>query len=153
MRKVVFESELDTAEIIQRVQAVTENFHTGKTGYLFEGKIAEAEFKILPTFDYGPRNQLRPEITGLVKSVNNKNLIELQFGLPNGLKLLFCAALLINAVVVVYLYLHPQPHFFPWQLFAGGLVVTAGIFYFVFQLKIKKSIAVVSKIIQVNIQN
>ena len=152
MKKVVLTSELNVNEILDRLKAVTEKFQTdsGKK-YLFEGKIFDSNFVILPTFDFGPRNQLRPEIKGSVKNISNHSFIELEFKLPSSLSLLFIVAAIINIVVIVILFINPIDSFCTWKFFTCFFIFTAIIFYISFKSKIDSSISILNRTLQAKI--
>lgn len=151
--KIVLKSELATDEIRNRLQAITEKFHTdSETKFQFEGKVSDSGFQILPTFDYGARNQLRPEIVGSVKRKGNSSFVELRFRLPYGLKILFSIVAFVNVGAIIFLYLNPIDHFMNWKILSAFTVVTFLIFYLTFRHKAKASTAVLCKTFDANIQ-
>lgn len=74
--------------MVNKLNPVTEKFHANfGNQYKFEGEITSSEFQTYPTLDFGPRNQLYPEINGKIEKRKSYCLIYLKFGMPNHLKL------------------------------------------------------------------
>lgn len=141
-------SKLGVEAIINRIDSVTEKFYTNSNQFQFEGRLFSNEFLIYPTFDYGPNNQLRPEIRGKVFESENESRINLTFHIPQSIKLLLILALILNSTFVVFLYFKPIDKFMPWYFFVALIGITYALFYYVFLLKVKKSIKVIKSIIE-----
>jgi hypothetical protein len=129
-------SKLSKEEIIEILQSKVENFHRDNSGFNFEGTInSNGEFNIKPTFDYGPRNQFRPEIIGKIHG----NQIDLTLGINSFLKNVLWFVLIVEPIFVLYMYYEFKEFqillFFPFLIiFLIGLKIT-------FNNKANKSIA------------
>ena len=134
-KSYTIKSKLTKEEIIEILQSKVENFNRDNSSYDFEGKInSNGEINIKPTFDYGPRNQFRPEISGKIHG----NQIDLVFGLSSIMKKILWFIILIEPVFVLFIYYQIQMKqillFFPF------LIVFILILKFTFDNKVKKSI-------------
>ena len=70
-------------------------------------------FTLLQVFDYGPNNQIRPEIKGHVKTLKDVTRIDLNIELPNSLALILDFAIILNiGAWIAFLYI-PLPELFP----------------------------------------
>ena len=88
-------------EIIAIFQSKVESFHRDNSEFNFEGSLnLNGDFCIKPTFDFGPREQFRPEINGKIKGSS----IELEFTINAFLKLLFLLLIVMEIVFVVFIY-------------------------------------------------
>ena len=128
-------TSLSKEEIITILQTKVENFHKDNSKFDFEGNVnLSGEINIKPTFDYGPRNQFRPEISGKIHG----NQIDLVFGLSSIMKKILWFIILIEPVFVLFIYYQIQMKqillFFPF------LIVFILILKFTFDNKVKKSI-------------
>lgn len=122
-------------EIIVILQTKVENFHRDNSKFDFEGNVnLSGEINIKPTFDYGPRNQFRPEITGKIHG----NQIDLVFDLSSIMKKVLWFTVLVEPLFILFIYMKIQEKqvllFFPF------LIVFILILKFTFDSKIKKSI-------------
>ena len=141
-------TDLDVTEVVNKLNAVTEKFHTNSGNqYKFEGKITSSEFQIYPTFDFGPRNQLRPEINGKIEKRENYCLINLKFGIADHLKLPLFLIIILNLAFTVFLFVKPINDFFTWKVFAFLIPFTFVIFYITFKKKTESSIILLSQIL------
>ena len=136
-KSYTIKSKLTKEEIIEILQSKVENFNRDNSSYDFEGKInSNGEINIKPTFDYGPRNQFRPEISGKIHG----NQIDLVFGLSSIMKKILWFIILIEPVFVLFMYYQIQMKqillFFPFLI--GFLLILK----FIFDSKVKKSITV-----------
>ena len=122
-------------EIIAIFQSKVESFHRDNSEFNFEGSInLNGDFCIKPTFDFGPREQFRPEI----KVKIHGSTIDLEFTISTFLKRLFLLLIIMELVFVVFIYTKFEDLqvllFFPFLL----------IFFLVLKLtfdnKVKKSI-------------
>ena len=128
-------TSLSKEEIITILQTKVENFHKDNSKFDFEGNVnLSGEINIKPTFDYGPRNQFRPEILGKIHG----NQIDLVFDLSSIMKKVLWFIILIEPVFVLFIYYQIQMKqillFFPF------LIVFILILKFTFDNKVKKSI-------------
>ena len=88
-------------EIIAILETKVENFHRDNSKFDFEGKInSNGEFIIKPTFDYGPREQFRPDIIGKIHGNN----IDLKFTISAFLKRMFLIVIAMEFLFVVFIY-------------------------------------------------
>ncbi|MFT3796655.1 hypothetical protein [Flavobacterium sp.] len=148
MAKRTFRSQLDAEEICRRLDAATESFQTDSNiSKLFEGKVTASGFRIWPTFDYAPRNQLRPEIVGTMVRGEKLTSIEVQFRMPQGMSLLLKTVLVLNTAMVVLLALGPTDPII-WKALAGLIVTTSLIIYLVFRSKVKACQVVLARLIE-----
>lgn len=141
-------SKLQVEEIIKRLNFVTEKFYTNSNQFKFEGQIYLAEFHIFPTFDYGPKNQLRPEVKGKVYESEKESLVKLSFLIPQSIKLLLILVFILNSAFVSFLYFRPLDKFIPWYYFTAFVVITYIIFYCVFIYKIKATIKIIANLVE-----
>ena len=131
----IIKTTLSKEEIITILQTKVENFHKDNSKFDFEGNVnLSGEINIKPTFDYGPRNQFRPEILGKIHG----NQIDLVFDLSSIMKKVLWFIILIEPVFVLFIYYQIQMKqillFFPF------LIVFILILKFTFDNKVKKSI-------------
>ena len=136
-KSYTIKSKLTKEEIIEILQSKVENFNRDNSSYDFEGKInSNGEINIKPTFDYGPRNQFRPEISGRIHG----NQIDLVFGLSSIMKKILWFIILVEPLFILFIYTKIQEKqvllFFPFLI--GFLLILK----FIFDSKVKKSITV-----------
>jgi hypothetical protein len=149
---MTLKTNLEVDEIIDKLNFVTEKFHTNSGGqYKFEGKISASEFQIFPTFDFGPRNQLRPEINGKIEKFENYTLINLKFKLSEHLKFPLFLIIILNLAFGLFLFIKPIDDLFTWKVFAIFMLITFLIFYISFNRKIEASIKVLSRILNAEV--
>ena len=139
---------LQIEEITKRLSLVTESFYSESNKFKFEGKIFSNEFNILPTFDYGPRNQLRPEIIGKIYESDKESIVKLTFILPKNIKALMVFTLIINLAFTIFLYLKPISNFISWYIYIYFIIITFIIFFIVYNLKVNQSIKVICKLVE-----
>ena len=128
-------SKLSKEEIIAILQTKVENFHRDNSKFDFEGNVnLSGEINIKPTFDYGPRNQFRPEISGKIHG----NQVDLVFDLSSIMKKILWFIILVEPLFILFIYMKIQEKqvllFFPF------LIVFILILKFTFDSKVKKSI-------------
>jgi len=126
---------LPKEEIIAILQTKVENFHRDYSKFDFEGNVnLSGEINIKPTFDFGPRNQFRPEITGKIHG----NQVDLVFDLSSIMKKVLWFIILVEPLFILFIYFKIQEKqvllFFPF------MIVFIIIFKFTFDSKVKKSI-------------
>jgi hypothetical protein len=136
-KSYTIKSKLTKEEIIEILQSKVENFNRDNSSYDFEGKInSNGEINIKPTFDYGPRNQFRPEISGKIHG----NQIDLVFGLSSIMKKILWFIILVEPLFILFIYTKIQEKqvllFFPFLI--GFLLILK----FIFDSKVKKLITV-----------
>ena len=122
-------------EIIAILQTKVENFHRDNSKFDFEGNVnLSGEINIKPTFDYGPRNQFRPEISGKIHG----NQVDLMFDLSSIMKKVLWFIILVEPLFILFIYTKIQEKqvllFFPFLI--GFLLILK----FIFDSKVKKSI-------------
>ena len=128
-------TSLSKEEMIAILQIKVENFHRDNSKFDFEGNInLNGDFVIKPTFDFGPREQFRPEILGKIHGSS----IDLEFTISTFLKRLFLIIIAMELVFVVFIYNKFEDLqvllFFPFLI--GFLLILK----FTFDSKVKKSI-------------
>jgi hypothetical protein len=128
-------SNFTKEEIIAILQDKVENFHRDNSNFDFEGNVnLNGEISIKPTFDYGPRNQFRPEITGKIHG----NQVDLVFDLSSIMKKVLLFIILVEPLFILFVYIKMQEKqvllFFPF------LIVFILILKFTFDSKVKKAI-------------
>lgn len=126
---------LSKEEIIAILQTKVENFHRDNSKFDFEGNVnLSGEINIKPTFNYGPRNKFRPEISGKIQG----NQVDLVFDLSSIMKKVLWFIILIEPLFILFIYSKIQEKqvllFFPFLI--GFLLILK----FTFDSKVKKSI-------------
>jgi hypothetical protein len=128
-------TSLSKEEMIAILQTKVENFHRDNSKFDFEGNVnLSGEINIKPTFDYGPRNQFRPEITGKIHG----NQIDLVFDLSSIMKKVLWFTVLVEPLFILFIYMKIQEK--QVLLFFPILIVFILILKFTFDSKVKKSI-------------
>lgn len=95
-------------EVIERLQQVTAGNGT-RTGAetKFQGTInpIEGSFRLKQTFDYGPNNQLRPEVIGQIAgdAYSDGCSVSMHFRLPANLKWVLIGVLIFNIAFYIFL--------------------------------------------------
>lgn len=128
---------LPKEEIIAILQNKVENFHRDNSKFDFEGNVnLSGEINIKPTFDFGPRNQFRPEISGKIHG----NQVDLVFDLSSIMKKVLWFIIIVEPLFILFIYTKIQEKqvllFFPFLI--GFLLILK----FIFDSKVKKSITV-----------
>jgi hypothetical protein len=131
----IIKTSLSKDEIIVILQTKVENFHRDNSKFDFEGNVnLSGEINIKPTFDYGPRNQFRPEISGKIHG----NQVDLMFDLSSIMKKVLWFIILVEPLFILFIYTKIQEKqvlmFFPFLI--GFLLILK----FTFDNKVKKSI-------------
>lgn len=131
----IIKTSLSKEEIIAILQTKVENFHRDNSKFDFEGNVnLRGEINIKPTFDYGPRNQFRPEILGKIDG----NQVDLMFDLSSIMKKVLWFIILVEPLFILFIYTKIQEKqvlmFFPFLI--GFLLILK----FTFDNKVKKSI-------------
>jgi hypothetical protein len=132
----IIKTSLSKEEIIAILQTKVENFHRDNSKFDFEGNInLSGDFCIKPTFNFGPREQFRPEISGKIHG----NQIDLVFDLSSIMKKVLWFIILVEPLFILFIYTKIQEKqvlmFFPFLI--GFLLILK----FTFDNKVKKSIA------------
>lgn len=148
IKKEIIYSNLNRETLLEVLKQNVEPFKRDNSKYMFEGKIKEnGNFVIYPSFDYNSRNQIRPIITGVVSNNLEKGLlIEVSLKLPEMMKGLIGTVILINLIVCLFLYLNDA--FFKWYFLFSFICVFCLVAYAIYIEKVKKSIAVLKKILK-----
>ncbi|WKL48967.1 hypothetical protein Q1W71_04090 [Flavobacterium pectinovorum] len=147
-------SSLESEAIIAKLKLITYKYNSNQfEKNQFEGKIENDNFKILPIFDFGPREQLRPEINGIIKNNEKNKVIKLEFEIPN--LLLYLLILILNFSIVIYLFIKPikNESFLTWKFFLFVIILTFFMFCSYLNVKIKKSIKILSRTLEGNEKN
>lgn len=132
----IIKTSLSKEEIITILQSKVENFHRDNSKFDFEGQInTNGDFCIKPTFDFGPREQFRPEILGKIHGSS----IDLEFTISSFLKQLFLLIIAMEFVFVVFIYNKFED--LQVLLFFPFLLIFFLVLKFTFDSKVKKSIA------------
>lgn len=131
----IIKTLLSKEEIIAIFQSKVENFRRDNSKFDFEGNVnLSGEINIKPTFDYGPRNQFRPEISGKIHG----NQVDLMFDLSSIMKKVLWFIILVEPLFILFIYTKIQEKqvlmFFPFLI--GFLLILK----FTFDNKVKKSI-------------
>ena len=136
-------TKLTKEEIITILETKVENVHSNNSIFDFEGKInSNGEFVIKPTFDYGPREQFRPDIIGKIHGNN----IDLEFTISAFLKRLFLIIIAMEFLFVVFIYTKFED--LQVLLFFPFLLVFFLVLKLTFDSKVKKSITKLESYIQ-----
>ena len=147
-------SSLETEEVISKLKLITYKYNCNLLeNNKFEGKIETNNFKIVPIFDFGPKDQLRPEIVGIIKNTGINNVIKLEFGIPN--LVVYLLIILVNLGVTIYLYFEPLKNesFLTWKFFLIIIACSTLLFINYLNIKIKKSIKILSRTLEGNEKN
>jgi hypothetical protein len=141
-------SNLKKAELIDKLTKSIEPFKRDGSKYLFEGKMeVNGNFIIYPTFDYHARNQIRPEINGVINSLpENGSQIDIIFNLPSGMKGLIGVVIFVNLVACLFLYFNDL--FLKWYVLLSFIIVFCLIAYSIYYEKVKKSLDVLCRILK-----
>lgn len=131
----IIKTSLSKEEIIAILQTKVENYHRDNSKFDFEGNVnLSGEINIRPTFDFGPREQFRPEISGKIPG----NQIDLVFDLSSIMKKVLWFIVLVEPLFIWFIYTKIQEKqvllFFPFLI--GFLLILK----FTFDNKVKKSI-------------
>lgn len=122
-------------EIIAIFQSKVGSFHRDNSEFNFEGSInLNGDFCIKPTFDFGPREQFRPEI----KVKIHGSTIDLEFTISTFLKRLFLLLIVMELVFVIFIYSKFED--FKVLLFFPFLLIFFLVLKLTFDNKVKKSI-------------
>ncbi|MDP1726950.1 MAG: hypothetical protein Q8M15_09220 [Bacteroidota bacterium] len=119
----------------------------------FKGKfnLEHHEFRLLQVFDYGPRNQIRPEIIGFTELTGDDLTVNLKIRLPKELDVLLDFAAILNITFLIVLVLVPLPEDIPKRFFFIGLPITMLVFYLMcklfFNFKTSDCITIIARII------
>lgn len=100
-KHVTIKSNMSKEEIWKRLHNVTEQYSERNIPSLFEGGIAENSFRLYQLFDYGMKNQFRPEINGVLIQKNEFNELRLFFKLSIEMSILLWAAFIINTALII----------------------------------------------------
>src|SRR5690606_18511873 len=113
----IIKTSLSKEEIIAILQTKVENFHRDNSKFDFEGNInLSGDFCIKPTFNFGPREQFRPEISGKIHG----NQIDLVFDLSSIMKKVLWFIILVEPLFILFIYTKIQEKqvlmFFPFLI-------------------------------------
>ncbi len=107
-KELFFNSDLDTGELLDRLETC---LRPGASPYKYQGKIDRKNntFRILPVFDYGTRNYVRPEITGVLTPHQEKDSVsvQLKFRLPKEIAIVYLVLVILNLFTLTLLFLIP----------------------------------------------
>lgn len=126
-------TSLSEDEVFRKLanHSVGGNLDGKKISTFFSGKFNKEKhwFRLLQVFDYGPRNQIRPEIVGTIDFIHEETRITLKIGLPSEMSVLLDFALILNLTFLAILPFMPLPEEFPKSFFYIGLPITMIIFF------------------------
>lgn len=148
IKKKIIYSNLKKSELIDILSVNIEPFKKDGSKYLFEGKVeVNGNFIIYPTFDYHARNQVRPEINGVINSLpENRSQIDIIFSLPSMMKGLIGIVIFVNLVVCLILYFNDL--FLKWYVLLTCIIVFCLIAYLIYYEKVKKSLNILNRILK-----
>ena len=134
-------TKLSPEEVMSRMKSITINNTIMDGSYEFEGDITINSFRILPLFNYGYRQLLRPEVLGEIKmDDNNESLINLTFQVSSNMRNLLIGVFIFNIVII----------FFKEDLFhLSVLFLTYLIFYQYLLLKARKSLLIIEQTLDI----
>jgi len=101
------------------------NLENEKIKTFFRGKFDRDnhKFSLMQIFDYGPNNQIRPEISGEIETSTDSTIIHLKIKLPKFIELLLDFAIILNiSAFIVFLFL-PLPESFPREVMLFGIPI------------------------------
>jgi hypothetical protein len=131
----IIKTTLSKEEIIAILQTKVENFHRDNSKFNFEGNInSNGDFFFKPTFNFGPREQFRPEIIGKIHGSS----IDLEFTISTFLKRLFLFIISIESVFIVLIYYKFED--LKVLLFFPFFLIYTFVLKLTFDSKVKKSI-------------
>jgi len=144
-REVEIRTRLSTEEIVSKLHTITERYFTGASEHTnFEGKIEPAGFRILPTFNFGNRGQLRPELIGLISNEGRLSTIKITIQLPKFIRNLMLFALFFNLIILLTMILFPRlvdhPFWSKWGILIFGIILTFFSLFLSYNYKVKKSL-------------
>ena len=91
------------------LSSVTESWHKeNNKKQLFEGVVNQKDFNFKPVFDLNPRDQLRPQINGIIKRQNNQTVIDINFNAPKIFTRLLIASYTLCSVLSLVIFLLPK---------------------------------------------
>lgn len=133
-------STLSTEVIEARLRSLVKSTGAAiKSNHKFEGKITPTNFTLYPLFDYGPRNQFRPEIQGEIVPGLAHNQIDLKFRVSSNNKMFFFTILAFNIFISI---LALSFSFSLWWVNLVAIAIFVMITYFAFNLKSAESIRI-----------
>ncbi|WP_062062904.1 hypothetical protein [Aquimarina longa] len=149
-----YKTKLEIQEIIDSLNLITEKYYTNSSEkFKFEGKIKNDGFVLLPTFDYNSNSQLRPEVIGKLKKVDEITEVDLKFQLPDTLKILLVFALTLNLGILFLMILFPELTTFPlwdkWWSYLIFIIITFFLFNSVFTLKVNKTETILKQLLDI----
>ncbi|MFB9077038.1 hypothetical protein ACFFLS_03650 [Flavobacterium procerum] len=148
LKKKIIYTSLEKKDLIEILQKNIEPFKKDNSSFLFEGKIdANGNFNISPTFDYNARNQIRPEIKGIISGKPEKKLeIEITFDLPNTIKGLIGIVIIINLIACLILCFNN--FFLKWYMVLFAIIFFCSFTYAIYDQKVKKSLSILEKLLK-----
>ena len=107
--KISLNTKLKVERVLERLSSVTESWHKeNNKKQLFEGVVNQTDFNFKPVFDLSPRDQLRPEINGVIKSQNNETIIDINFNPPKIFTRILITGYILCLVLSLILLLLPK---------------------------------------------
>lgn len=130
-----------------------------KIKVFFKGKfnMERHEFQLLQIFDYGPHNQIRPEIKGIIANHGEDLAVHLKISLSKEIAVLLDFAFILNLGLLIILTFIPFPESIPKLYFFVGLpaamLVTFFMAKFFFNSKSSECIVLIERIINARKSN
>ena len=149
-KEIELVTRLSLDEIQDKLNSITERYFSGRSkNTFFEGKIENSKFRILPTFNYGNRGKLRPELKGNILESDRLCKIQILFKLPRLLRILLLTALIGNLTLVLIMVIFPSlvdhPLWTMWWLLLLNVIITYFLFLLYFNFKVRKSISILKR--------
>ena len=160
-KEITLESKQSETDIKQKLSAITytkeykndilglKNFYNLITNeysrhFKFEGNINDSNFKILPLFNYGFNQLLRPKIIGFIAKKDNRTLVNLKFSLPDGFKILFIIVVLLNLIIMLML---SNQESYSWVNHLFFVLITYLIIHIYFDFKVRRCKEILNEIL------
>tara|TARA_Y100001934_G_C11719661_1_gene480653 strand:- start:46 stop:516 length:471 start_codon:yes stop_codon:yes gene_type:complete len=116
--KISLTTKLEVQRVYEILSSVTESWHKeNNKKQLFEGVVNQKDFSIKPVFDLSPRDQLRPQIKGVIKRKNNQTTIDLNFNAPKIFTRLLIAGYILCLVLSLVIFFLPKTIDLPIKYF------------------------------------
>lgn len=130
-----------------------------KIKVFFKGKfnMERHEFQLLQIFDYGPHNQIRPEIKGIIANHEEHLTVNLKISLSREIEVLLDFAVILNLGLLSILTFIPFPESIPKLYFFVGLPAAMLVTFFMakifFNSKSSECIVLIERIINARKSN
>ena len=151
-------SALSKEEILEQLKRTTTNkqVYGFESKRNFEGYIQSDTFTLQPLFD-AERTRIRPEIRGSMVPFENKQLIQLRFGISSDFRILLWAMFVGNIGLLIYLtyakWNEPLVGFEYRILLPVFLLIFYGMLLFMFYNQTQQSIEILCRKLKAKIQS